>query len=56
MPAIPRFNRFALRAALYSCLAMLALSSRAADYPAPKEGSWIAKDFRFHTGQVMPEL
>ena len=54
MPAIPHFNRFALRAALYSCLAMLALTSRAADYPAPKEGSWIAKDCRFHTGQVMP--
>jgi homoserine O-acetyltransferase len=25
-------------------------------YPAPKEGDWIAKDFRFHTGEVMPEL
>ena len=24
--------------------------------PAPKEGSWIARDFRFHTGEVMPEL
>lgn len=56
MPANPQFNRFALRAALYSCLAMLALASSAADYPPPKEGSWIAKDFRFHTGQVMPEL
>ena len=28
----------------------------AADYPAPQEGDWIAKDFRFHTGDVMPEL
>ncbi len=28
----------------------------AADYPAPKEADWIAKDFRFHTGHVMPEL
>ena len=28
----------------------------AAQYPAPKEGSWIARDFRFHTGEVMPEL
>ena len=56
MPAIHHFNRFALRAALYSCLAMLALTSRAADYPAPKEGSWTAKEFRFHTGQVAPEL
>ena len=28
----------------------------AADYPAPKEAQWAAKDFRFHTGEVMPEL
>ena len=28
----------------------------AAQYPAPKEGSWIARDFRFHTGEVLPEL
>ena len=28
----------------------------AADYPPPKEGDWFAKDFRFHTGEVMPEL
>ena len=26
----------------------------AADYPAPKEGNWIARDFRFHTGEVLP--
>lgn len=30
--------------------------SVAADYPAPKEGDWIARDFRFHTGETMPEL
>jgi homoserine O-acetyltransferase len=28
----------------------------AADYPAPKEGDWVAHDFRFHTDEVMPEL
>jgi homoserine O-acetyltransferase len=28
----------------------------AADYPSPKEGDWIARDFRFHTDEVMPEL
>jgi homoserine O-acetyltransferase/O-succinyltransferase len=28
----------------------------AADYPPPKEGDWVARDFRFHTGEVMPEL
>jgi homoserine O-acetyltransferase/O-succinyltransferase len=30
--------------------------SFAADVPASQEGSWIARDFRFHTGEVMPEL
>jgi homoserine O-acetyltransferase len=28
----------------------------AADYPAPRQGDWVAKDFKFHTGEVMPEL
>jgi homoserine O-acetyltransferase len=28
----------------------------AADYPAPREGSWVVRDFRFHTGEVLPEL
>lgn len=28
----------------------------AADYPAPKSGNFIAHDFKFHTGAVMPEL
>jgi len=40
-------------------LAALALASGvalAADYPAPKEGEWVAKDFRFHTGEVFPQL
>ena len=31
-------------------------SRAAADYPAPKQGDWVARDFRFHTGQVTPEL
>jgi len=28
----------------------------AADHPAPKEGDWVVRDFRFHTGEVLPEL
>ena len=28
----------------------------AADYPAPKPGDWVARDFKFHTGETMPEL
>jgi homoserine O-acetyltransferase len=28
----------------------------AADYPAPQEGSWVVRDFKFHTGETLPEL
>jgi homoserine O-acetyltransferase len=28
----------------------------AADYPAPKQGEWVARDFKFHTGEVMPQV
>jgi homoserine O-acetyltransferase len=35
---------------------LIAALSHAADYPAPKESTWIAKDFRFHTGEVLPEV
>ena len=44
------------RAATGLAGALLAFSAAAADYPAPKEGQWIARDFRFHTGEVMPEV
>jgi homoserine O-acetyltransferase/O-succinyltransferase len=37
-------------------LTLITLSAAAQDYPAPKENTWIARDFRFHTGEVMPEL
>ncbi|MGH6814422.1 MAG: alpha/beta fold hydrolase [Hyphomicrobiaceae bacterium] len=36
--------------------AFAAVAAVAQGYPAPKEGEWIARDFRFHTGEVMPEL
>jgi homoserine O-acetyltransferase/O-succinyltransferase len=32
------------------------LSSAAAEFPAPKEATWVARDFKFHTGEVLPEL
>lgn len=37
-------------------LAASIASASAADYPKPQQAEWIAKDFRFHTGEVMPEL
>src|SRR3954466_10858092 len=39
---------------LAACL--FAFAARAADYPAPKEADWVARDFRFHTGETLPEL
>ena len=37
-------------------LLLLAGTAMAADYPPPKQADWIARDFRFHTGEVLPEL
>lgn len=39
-----------------AAFALASFAALAADYPAPKEGEWIARDFKFHTGEVMPEL
>jgi homoserine O-acetyltransferase len=44
------------RAMLSLAFVLMAVASAAADYPAPQEGSWVARDFRFHTGDVLPEL
>ena len=35
---------------------LIAFAAAAADYPAPKQGDWVARDFKFHTGEVLPEL
>src|SRR3954471_21684147 len=43
--------RFAILA-----LAVLAFAASAADFPAPQEGTWTVRDFRFHTGEALPEL
>jgi homoserine O-acetyltransferase/O-succinyltransferase len=50
--AIMKFSRAALSAAF----ALTSFTAVAADYPAPKQGDWIAKDFKFHTGETMPLL
>ncbi len=42
--------------ALAAMISLFALSAAAADYPAPREADWVAHDFRFHTGEAMPEL
>ena len=40
----------------FLALVFVACRALGAEYPAPREGSWVARDFRFHTGDVMPEL
>jgi homoserine O-acetyltransferase len=42
------------KGALLLCLAASLLS--AAGYPAPVEGDWVMHDFRFHTGETLPDL
>jgi homoserine O-acetyltransferase len=38
-------------------LAVFALArTSAAQYPAPTEGDWVVKDFRFRSGESLPEL
>jgi homoserine O-acetyltransferase/O-succinyltransferase len=54
--------RAALSAALMSIsvaaisVTAITVKATAADYPAPREGEWIAKDFKFHSGESLPEL
>jgi homoserine O-acetyltransferase/O-succinyltransferase len=45
-----------LRVAVIFGLAMISLAANAADYPAAKEGDWVARDFRFHTEEGLPEV
>src|SRR5580704_9243975 len=51
-----KFSKFLSGTAAAVAAFLIAFAATAADYPAPREGDWIARDFRFHTGQVMPEL
>jgi homoserine O-acetyltransferase/O-succinyltransferase len=48
--------KFISPAALSAAFALSSFSAMAAAYPAPKHGEWTARDFKFHTGETMPEL
>jgi homoserine O-acetyltransferase len=43
-------------AAIVAIAALLSSAASAGDYPSPRQGDFIAKDFKFHTGEVMQEL
>ena len=51
-------RRVALTALVSALLLLAAIPAPApaADYPAPREGTWVVADFRFHTGEVLPAL
>lgn len=44
------------RLLLIVAVAVTPIPASAADYPAPKAGVWVAKDFKFSTGETLPEV
>ena len=47
-----------MRATVVAGALLLALAGRSggADYPEPVSADYAIKDFRFHSGEVLPEL
>jgi homoserine O-acetyltransferase len=45
-----------IQAAAALAFALAPFAASAQSYPAPQQHTWVAKDFKFHTGEVMPEL
>ena len=45
-----------VQAASVSAAMLVAIAATAQTFPPPKEGAYVLKDFKFHTGEVMPEL
>ena len=45
-----------LQAVSALALSAVALTAWAQNPAAPKEGTWVVKDFRFNTGEILPEL
>ena len=37
-------------------LGLASLIAGAVDYPTPKEGEWVVRDFRFRSGETLPEM
>ncbi len=45
-----------LKALTAAAFALAVSAASAADYPAPKQGEWVAHDFKFHNGETMTAL
>ena len=53
MPKYPK-QAVSMLVALLAWLAALPVGAQG--YPAPREGDWIAREYRFTTGETLPEL
>jgi len=51
-----KFERMLLRVIGAVALVIVSTASVAAEFPTPKEGDWTIRDFRFRSGEVIPEL
>lgn len=40
----------------FAITVLTSIAAVAADYPAPQEGDFVATNFKFHTGETLPEL
>jgi homoserine O-acetyltransferase len=45
-----------MRSLLSAIFAVISFAAMAADYPSPKQGDFIARDFKFHRGGAIAEL
>src|SRR5712691_9223837 len=45
-----------MRTTVFALLCVAALAAFGADYPAPREASWVVRDFKFQSGEMLPEL
>jgi len=45
-----------IRAMIVAAFVAVSFSATAAEYPAPKQSEWTVRDFKFHTGEALPEL
>ena len=45
-----------MRSLLSAIFAVISFAAMAADYPSPKQGDFVARDFKFHGGETIAEL
>jgi homoserine O-acetyltransferase/O-succinyltransferase len=45
-----------MRSLLSAIFAVFSFAAMAADYPSPKQGDFVARDFKFHGGETIAEL